>query len=86
MTKICAWCGTPFDGVTSAKYCSRECKRARERDQYRLEHNLESQRPKRHPGQREIAKLANTATRMGMSYGKYVASLWLEKQKGRAKR
>ena len=67
VTKRCVYCGKLFEsGSGSGKYCSEVC-RIRWHD--------------RGSANREITRLAREALEAGMSYGKYVAMLRVQKMK-----
>ena len=92
--KVCQECGKPYiarrhDSVTCGRECNaeRNKRRVREtgafyREKYRAERMLQEKRPKRKKIE-TIDQVQKKAQAMGMSYGKYLA--YLEIQKGAKK-
>ena len=73
----CKWCGKEFVPTSYRNvFCCRTCM---------TEHNIEEKKSKRHTKQtnaERIRDIAQEAKAHGMSYGKYVAYLEMQKNRG----
>ena len=81
MLKECEHCGRHFNAARiNAKFCSKQC---RDRDyKQRLKSPYNEKEEKK---MSRIAELNALAREQGLSYGQYVAKLWLEQQRRKKK-
>ena len=77
MLKNCEHCGKPFNAVRiNVKFCSSQCRNQNYKLNYKSPYN-----EKEGKKMSRIAELNALAREQGLSYGRYVAKLYLEEQK-----